>query len=210
MPIQRTSVPVLVAALILTACGAGDQLAVPAEDGRQAFVADIDDDAPDTCTPRAVGELVLDMFASINAGAVDVDSFIAPDADYQWFSVEGSGAGPKDAYDRSSLAAYFDSRIDMGEKIALIEMSVTHEPQRDLGHISFLLTRAAEDIPVEERTVVGKGAIDCTSGKIVVWAMGPTPDVRGPCGSEPGGVDGPDGNSATICIQPFDAAAESG
>jgi hypothetical protein len=187
-PRSRGGWLLLVLIIVSAACSsAGDDTQPPPS-------ADIDDRAsgtdrsradpgvPDTCTPEGAGDLVLGLFDAVSLGEVDVDRFFAADADgFGWLSIEGPGSGPGDAEDRSLLAPYFESRISAGETMRLIEMDVSYEPARDLGNLSLLVTRTADDIPPDEQLFAGKGAIRCASGRLVVLAMGPSEEMQGPC-----------------------------
>jgi hypothetical protein len=96
------------------------------------------------------------------------------------------------------LAPDLDSRIAAGETMNLIEMKVSYDSRVDMSNLSLLVTRAADDIPADEGIYAGKGAIGCADGWIVVLAMGPSAELRGPCsGALPAVTDDPP--EAIIC-----------
>ena len=139
------------------------------------FIAFGQSDAPEGCQPDDVGRLVVQFFEAFNAGnvATRVDEFIAPASSFGWFSVQGIGERlNNDAYDRESLGDYLQRRSETGEKLRLIAMDTEYEQARNVTHIAYNVERNAPDQRNGAAVVVGKGAIDCESGKIMVWSMG--------------------------------------
>ena len=139
------------------------------------FVAFGQSDAPDGCQPDDAGRLVIGFFEALDVGniATQVDEFIAPVSSFGWFSVQGIGERLNDdAGDRESLGGYLQRRADVGEKLRLVAMDTEYERARNITHIAYNIEREAPDKQHGAQVVVGKGAIDCESGKIMVWSMG--------------------------------------
>lgn len=130
---------------------------------------------PQSCSPREVGELVVDLFAAVNEGALEASSFFAPDM--EWYSVsEWNGDGGKRhfvsyGYDPEKLESYFQRRAEQHEQLHLLEIDVQYERQRNLGHVAYVVDRTADDLPNSDPIAFGKGAIDCDTGTIAVWSM---------------------------------------
>lgn len=131
--------------------------------------------APDACTPRAVGSLVVDFFDAVNREEPEeAVEFFAED--FEWYSItEGNqdrGGRHFAGYDQADLIDYFADRAQQGERMHLLEITVLYEKSRDLGHVTYNLLRTAADIEGYGPDAGGKGAIDCSSGRIFVWSFG--------------------------------------
>jgi hypothetical protein len=133
------------------------------------------EDAPTSCTPQQVGELVVGFLAAINEDAVEASRFFA--SDMEWYSVTEwtPDAGKRhfviNGYDSEKLESYFRRRAKQHERVHLLEIDVAYEPSRNLGHVAYALERTADDLPDSDPIVIGKGAIDCATGTIAVWSM---------------------------------------
>jgi hypothetical protein len=129
---------------------------------------------PSSCGPGAVGELLVDFLYAINSGKEPIDDYFV--SDMQWFSVTTgnprAGGSHFVAYNKRELRRYFAERAELHEQWRLIAVDVDYERRRNLGHISYVIERRADDLKPFERRAHGKGAIDCTTGKIVAWSMG--------------------------------------
>lgn len=132
------------------------------------------DRGPSSCRPGAVGELLVDFVHAVNSGGEPIDDYFV--SDMQWFSVTTgnprAGGSHFVAYDKRKLRRYFEERAALHERWRLIAVDVAYERRRNLGHISYFIERSADDLKGFERRALGKGAIDCATGKIVVWSMG--------------------------------------
>jgi hypothetical protein len=142
------------------------------------------DRGPPTCPPQRVGATVTGFFGAINRGdAARAIDFLAPEL--RWYSVtEGNrrkGGRHFVARDSNTLRDYVRERVNMNERMFLLEIEVDYEHTRDLGHVAYNLLRIADDLNAYAAKAGGKGAIDCDSGRIVVWSMaqGPKPLVVG-------------------------------
>jgi hypothetical protein len=141
----------------------------------QGFVVYGQSDAPQSCGPSGIGELVIRFFETFNSHEIadHIDDFIAPAGRFVWFSVQGAGERLNDdAYQRDSLSSYLQQRADIGEELRLVAMDTEYDRGRDLTNIAYTIQRSAPDIAGGAELVAGKGAIDCESGKIMVWSVG--------------------------------------
>lgn len=128
-----------------------------AEDGERA-----------ACGPSRARE---DLERFLRSSSMDGDSivatFIAPEPGFQWFSTRNR-LGMEVATDRSSLGRYFDERRARHVRQQLDSFRFNGV---DAGHanLSFAITETSAS---GQLTYPGKGAIECASGKIVVWSEG--------------------------------------
>ncbi len=175
--------------MLATGCSSGDSTRADAT----GFVAIGQSDAPNGCGPDDVGHVIVGFFEAFNSGSIEgrVDEFVAPANRFAWFSVDGVGEHfDDDAKDRSTLGSYLQERSDAGERLRLVAMDTEYEPARNITHIAYNIERTEPETSEGARIVVGKGAIDCESGKIMVWSMGTS--EGGPqtlCRSAPANTD---------------------
>ncbi len=131
--------------------------------------------APAPCRPDEIGEMIVGFLKAINEGLVEASSFFA--SDMEWYSVsewspqEGKRHFVSNGYQPEELESYFARRALQREVVHLLEINVGYERARNLGHVAYTLERTADDLPRSDRIVIGKGAIDCATGKIAVWSM---------------------------------------
>lgn len=165
-----TVLAMLLAVLVVGCSSDNDGSVDPA-----GFVALGDSDAPKGCQPDDVGRLVIGFFEAFDTGniATQVDDFVAPATRFGWFSVQGVGERLNEvAKDRDSLGDYLQRQADAGERFRLIAMDTEYDRARNITHIAYNVERNSPDSPDGRQVVVGKGAIDCESGKITVSSMG--------------------------------------
>jgi hypothetical protein len=144
---------------------------------------------PAGCRPGRVARLIHGFFAALERGdrnAADRVAFgIVPGGG--WYSMtEGASNGGRHfvARDRQALAGYLAARHRQHERLRLRELVVGYAS--GLGHVEYRLSRRADDVgtsPASSR-VTGKGAVDCASGRIVVWSMA-TPSHPSPAHARP-------------------------
>lgn len=127
------------------------------------------------CEARPVVE---DFIAALNRGDLArLDQLFAADGEgWNWYSV-GDLAGQRlraASMDRSTLAAYFASRLAQHEQLRLVRID-----ENGNGNFGMLLVRRADDLrggePVQRN---GKGWVSCATGKIGVWSLGGAPPPR--------------------------------
>lgn len=164
----------LAAVIIVAVLGTGCSDADGTGGDAAGFVAVGQSDAPKGCRPDDVGALIVGFFDAANSGSVvgRVDEFIAPAGRFGWFSVEGVGEHHYDADDRDSFSVCLQGRVEVGEELRLIAMDTEYDRARNVTHIAYNVERNAPESSDGPIVVVGKGAIDCASGKIMVWRMG--------------------------------------
>lgn len=187
---------------ILSACSVAQPSSPPGGGEEAGFVILGEDRAPEGCRLDDVGRLVVDFTRAVSDGEFSVDQFFAPPGQFRWFSVDGPGSGPADSWDRESIAPYLKSRAAQEERLALEAVNAAYEPGRDIVNVSFTLKREARDL-AGPLPVLGKGAIDCASGRIMTWSMGPAdPAVKivGPCAHE--AAAGQTSGQAVVCSRP--------
>jgi hypothetical protein len=130
---------------------------------------------PISCTPEEVGKLVVGFFAAINEGAVEASRFFTPDMEWysvtEWSREAGKRHFVSNGYDPEELESYFQRRAEQHERVRLLEIDVAYESARNIGHVAYALKRTADDLPESDPIVIGKGAIDCDTGRIAVWSM---------------------------------------
>ena len=144
-------------------------------DAQQVRVTRDGQRGPATCSPQEVGELVVEFFGAINDGAIDTASFFAPDMEWysisEWSRDSRKGHFVSYGYEPEKLGSYFQRRIRQHEQLHLLEIDVIYEHQRNLGHVSYAIQRTADDLNTSHQIVLGKGAIECDTGRIAVWSM---------------------------------------
>lgn len=134
----------------------------------------------DSCTARPVVEQFI---AALNAGDVGLAEqlFAEKGEGWNWYSV-ADRAGQRlgvESKSRSSLAAYFASRVRQRESLRLVSLR-----EGGNGNFGLVLIRRADDLrngrPAKR---VGKGWVNCVVRKISVWSLGgaPPPPTFGSC-----------------------------
>ena len=130
------------------------------------------DTGPPSCTAKNVKASVERFIGAMNEGNVaDAEAMVAPSLRFGWFSVNTERLG-RDAYNRSTLGAYLTSRVEAEEQNALVEFDFSSYRAEDrTAHFAFRFAQHSSDYG--DATVVGKGTIDCDTGLIIVWSVGP-------------------------------------
>lgn len=119
------------------------------------------------CSSNGARELVERFLSAYSTGSNDVslaDRFFAPDDRFQWFYDALTRHGDE-VEDRSSLDPYLAQQHTSGDSLQLMDFSYNgYRSEDNTGHFEMVLSR-------NELVLQGKGAIDCSSGKIMVWAV---------------------------------------
>jgi hypothetical protein len=153
--------------------------AVALEPGARIVVTRDDPSLPDRCRPRPLARRIAAFLDAFNRGDPAASTFADPSRG--WYSVtEGRPRRHFVTSSRRGLARYFARRHRHGERLQLEQVDVSFA--NGLGHIAYRIDRRADDLRrlgITDTTAIGKGAVDCENGQIVVWSMGMTPD-RGP------------------------------
>jgi hypothetical protein len=131
--------------------------------------------AREACTANATKVLVRAFVRGYDKGHVQlIDRMWARSPRFHWFSSGAPGArlGQR-AYDRTTLAAYFRSRVRVHERIRLTLLRAGYDPTRDIVNFSGKLVRSARDIRRPRGPRDFKGAADCLSSRpmLIVWSM---------------------------------------
>ncbi len=150
------------------------------------------------CSREEVTRLVERFLDAFNRGDQDqLARFFGPR--FEWYSVSDRGRESGDrhflAYNPNGglrlgafpeglevtvghqdlLLPYFAERHAHGERLELRKLGSSYEAGRNIAHITYTLTRTAEDLELRlgkpERETLGKGAVDCTDQTIMVWSM---------------------------------------
>jgi hypothetical protein len=184
----RTRVTALLASACLTGCAA--DAGAPRNDPQQAaragsepalgkparvVVTRDDSGLPPGSRPRPLARRIDSFLDTFNSGDPSAARFVAPERAPHggWYSVTDAGSRHFVATDRTTVARYFARRHAHGERLRLLELTVGFSS--GIGHIEFRLDRRADDLRRHGITTTiawGKGAVDCSTGQIVVWSLG--------------------------------------
>lgn len=124
--------------------------------------------APDPCASVARLQVVVVAFLTdYNAGRTGLaDRFFAPEPAFEWYSERTLRQGSA-AFERSTLESYLQQRRADGDMLTLVTLEMNFV--RDgVGNFGSVFKRGSVEIQ-------SKGAIDCRSGKFIVWSLGPDP-----------------------------------
>ena len=131
--------------------------------------------APAGCTVEEVGQRLLDFANAFN----NQDSQLVPmffGAGLWYSGSEGDNAGGTQyttIYLGRDLPAFFERRHAQHEQLIFKKIQINGwESQRNIVHFGFTLNRQADDLyDGEARDVIGKGAFQCQSQKIIVFGL---------------------------------------
>jgi hypothetical protein len=155
----------------------GAPVAVTRDEAARVVVTRDDHGLPAGCRPRPLARRIAAFFDAFNRGDPSATSFVAPSGG--WYSVTEGRRRHFVTYSRRGLPGYFARRHRHGERLRLEQVDVSYA--NGLGHIAYRIERRADDLRrlgIVGTTAIGKGAVDCTTGRIVVWSMG-MPSRRG-------------------------------
>jgi hypothetical protein len=132
--------------------------------------------APRQCRPGpAAHEIVRFFDLQARGDARAASAYVRPDlapGTQGYYAVERFTATTRQQAER-----YFAARHRKGERLRLVELSITYERRRRIGNIVYKLARRAKDVGAFRGgwNTEGKGAIKCAGGRIVAWAMSTVP-----------------------------------
>jgi hypothetical protein len=129
---------------------------------------------PAGCRPRLLARRIAAFFAAFNRGDPSAVGYVDPSDG--WYSVTDGRRRHFVTYSRRGLPGYFARRHRHGERLRLLEMDVSYA--RGLGHIAYLIDRRADDLRrlgITHTRAIGKGAVSCETGQIIVWSLGMPP-----------------------------------
>lgn len=122
---------------------------------------------PDSvCDPSGTEAIVTDFLADISADDVTAAAalFAEPPA-FRWYS-DASRTGP-DSYDRTTLPDHLASVAAATTTVTLVGFD--YNGRTDVGNFAYVLSSTDTDgNTVQDR---GKGAVQCSTGFIVVWSQ---------------------------------------
>lgn len=166
-------VAVVVAPLLLVSvgCSSGQIVQGPSPGSSAARSA-----ACASFTPDATRSVITAFLTAYNAGAPDVtDRYIAPVGQFQWY---GSPDRPfpesPASTDRSSLPTYFADQHSKGDRLELKDFSWNSAQYYADIHgwaVNFGYTLIHTIAGANPHAAPGKGALSCSSGKIMVWLI---------------------------------------
>jgi hypothetical protein len=126
------------------------------------------------CTQASVSQLVQAFVDNFNRGDIQpLDKLVAEPGQFAWYSTDSPGQRINDeAYNRSSLMAYFTNRHNHHERLKLQEFRFTGISGTGRGNFEFKLTRSSDD-GLSSAGYGGKGAADCSRvpNTLVAWSM---------------------------------------
>lgn len=120
----------------------------------------------DMCaSPEQVRTLISEFINGYDNGQPGLaDRFFATAPDFQWYSEQPLREGAS-AYDRSTLEAYLRQRYADGDRLAVVSVQF-NSVRGGIGNFGFLIDRGGTQL-------LSKGALDCRSGRFIVWSIGP-------------------------------------
>ena len=163
----------------------------PMAEGSEIKVTRDSDEGPEACRPAQAGELLSRFLAAFSAGDVRAAEYFSEDM--EWYSM--SEWAPKTGkrhfvtHDRAGLRRYIERRAAEKEQMRLLELRVQFDETRNLGHLAYSIERTADDLLPTKPIVIGKGAIDCETGRLHLLSMGHDTRFQ-QFGSCPGRADG--------------------
>jgi hypothetical protein len=127
-----------------------------------------------SCRAATTKGLVRAFVADYNKGRVTaMNKMWAPEPYFQWFFARAPGRRlGAQAYDRTTLGAYFRGRVRVHERLVLTHLVAGYDPIRNIVNFSGDLLRSADDIHSTSRRPF-KGAADCRADgpSLIVWSM---------------------------------------
>jgi hypothetical protein len=139
-----------------------------------------DDAAPPGCGPRDVAVRLRAFYRAFNRGDTRAAAaFFAPEPEFEWFTFTLGGKKARvrrhfEARDHKRLRRYLAARHRQDERLRLVEVRTTYDPDRGLAGFAIRTEVRADDLRarrVRNRNAVGKGAMSCASGLFTVTSM---------------------------------------
>jgi hypothetical protein len=168
-----------VAALFAGAALGGVTLPAEARDARPMRIAGSSPTSSPDARPgcSAATRRVVRRFtqAVTNGDADRADKAFAREPPFEWYSTTAPGERLNAAaHDRTTLRAYFSSRIERHEQLRLTRLTARYERRRNITNFHGTLSRSADDLKTATHRF--KGAASCgRQTRIIVWSMASGP-----------------------------------
>ena len=145
----------------------GEQAATSAADAESS-----EDAAPPTCGPDRVQKTVEAFVRALDSGDVgSADALVVTGPRFIGYGVNPERWGEYDG-GRDSLASFFETQVADGYRVELDNFTFdAYQPETRGSGFAFSLNQRSDSQGAT--TASGKGAIDCDSGRIMFWAVGP-------------------------------------
>jgi hypothetical protein len=144
---------------------------------------------PRECEPRRIATVVLEFLDSLNRGDRRARRFIAPEPEFNGWSVTEPGTGERVFVKtpNSKVFGYLRRRHEQGERLGRLEIAVGPAPTTSTGPFGgghgkapaaafdFELSCTASDLRergIRSQLGSGKAGINCGTGRIFLWAQG--------------------------------------
>ncbi|MEA2411809.1 MAG: hypothetical protein QOC77_2370 [Thermoleophilaceae bacterium] len=188
-------------AAVLAGCedGKPNHASAPAHPSARIALIHDDGSLPRACGARQIASRALAFEDAFNRGdAAALDDLVADAAHFQWFTVSDGGIHTQRGFgaegrtsarevsppdQRPRLVPYLLARHRRGERMRLLEITVTYVPPRawfpniadQVGGITFTTRRDGPDFPAlggSNRIGGGKAGFRCADGRLLAWSMG--------------------------------------
>jgi hypothetical protein len=129
-------------------------------------------DAPNQCTSQEVRQVAQSFIDAFNRGDIAQLDILVSSQQFGHYSTPAPGRRLNaDAFDRSTLMAYFAARHQQHEHLVLNSLDITYTNGTG-GGFHFFVTRSADD-GLPPTRYDGKGGVQCTTRPIslTIWAM---------------------------------------
>jgi hypothetical protein len=127
-----------------------------------------------TCTGSATETIVRRFVADFDAGkAAAAEVLFAPEPYFQWYSARAPGQRLENqAYERSTLRAYFEARVRAHERLQLTRLQARYDAGRKIVNFSGKLIRSADRLhPSAPHWFKGAATCGPYGPMLIVWSM---------------------------------------
>ena len=127
------------------------------------------------CSPAQTRAVITRFVTAFNAGnRKAVNETWVNKVSFKWYGVTSPPGmrTPDAALQRATLLPYFAERHAAHERLVLTKVKVNGVTAGAYGNFEFELLRNADDLPDGPQPYRGKGAVTCSTGRLMVWSMG--------------------------------------
>jgi hypothetical protein len=155
--------------LVMAGCSSGEEDEAVTPD---SVVVDTVHAVPPSCTADRVQETVELFLDALSTGdASGADAMVVGEPRFQWFSVSPERLDAE-ASNRDSLSTFFATQVADSYQAEVQSFGFNFYRSEDrTGNFEFRLAQRSDSVGTS--AVSGKGAIDCDSGLVMVWTVGP-------------------------------------